>query len=561
MIENQLDGNLPQLDQSLVAPEAIEISRHTNELVIAFVAAVGVDIKIAEDAAEKRLNDMGYRIVRIRVTNDVLPLLDKRALIDFGPNHFERISTMMDVGNDARKKYGNSIIAEGVASAIRLSRTLKGCQEDKIAYFVHSLKHPDEVHRLRELYPRGFYLIGVHAPPATRQKHLINDRNLSPSQSQILMDRDKQESQKHGQKLVDTFHLADFFAGWQTSQKKIKKEKYKNFLHNNISRFIDIIFGHPNKTPTFDEYVMYLAFSASLRSADLSRQVGAVITKGREVLGIGANDCPKPNGGLYWPILKRDKLTFADIERGRDWTRGLDSNRAALINMKEDLLEDCKRIFGSLIRSEILTKKLDEKDADQIEKLLRRSVSRALENSPINDLTEFGRVVHAEMEALLSCARKGVSTVGAWLFSTTFPCHNCAKHIVASGIDRVVFIEPYLKSRAMTLHDDSIELSYPNPLKSRPTTRPSKVQFEPFVGIGPRRFFDLFSMNLGVGTTMKRKDGPSKAKKWSPAEAKIRIEMAADSYLDRESIAAEEFLKKIRKQNVVNQVIDPAAKL
>ncbi|MDN3612645.1 hypothetical protein QWZ16_23945 [Vibrio ostreicida] len=26
-----------------------------------------------------------------------------------------------------------------------------------------------------------------------------------------------------------------------------------------------------------------------------------------------------------------------------------------------------------------------------------------------------------------------------------FPCHNCAKHIVASGIKRVVYVEPYPK--------------------------------------------------------------------------------------------------------------------
>ena len=44
---------------------------------------------------------------------------------------------------------------------------------------------------------------------------------------------------------------------------------------------------------------------------------------------------------------------------------------------------------------------------------------------------------HAEMEALLSCARSGVSTRGATLYSTTFPCHNCAKHIIAAGVARV----------------------------------------------------------------------------------------------------------------------------
>ena len=64
-------------------------------------------------------------------------------------------------------------------------------------------------------------------------------------------------------------------------------------------------------------------------------------------------------------------------------------------------------------------------------------------------------MVHAEMEALLSCARSGVSPVGGTLYSTTFPCHNCAKHIVAAGLRRVVYVEPYPKSRAVEFFNRS----------------------------------------------------------------------------------------------------------
>lgn len=541
------DSDLPDSQPSLLPSEHVPPvdSGHSTELVIAFVAAVGVDLSIAEQAAESRLNDMGYRIVRIRVTDDVLPRLDPRARKNYGGDYFKRVGSMMDAGNAARKKYGNRIIAEGIAAAIRASRTEKGKSQSKAAYFVHSLKRPDEVQRLRELYPRGFYLIGVHAPPDTRRRHLIYERDLTASQAKELMDRDKQEPHNYGQNLVETFHLADFFVGWQDGRTKKETERYRQFLTNNIARFIDIIFSHPNRTPTFGEYAMFMAFSASLRSADLSRQVGAVITRGREILGAGANDCPKPSGGLYWPIFNVETLTFEDVVQGRDWTRGEDSNRRALIKLRDDLLDDAKKSFGELIRNEIWRTKIDEKSAEQMERLLTRTLSHALERSPIGDLTEFGRVVHAEMEALLSCARKGISTVGSSLFSTTFPCHNCAKHIVAAGVDRVVFIEPYLKSRAMTLHDDSIELSYPNPLRSPPKDRPSKVQFEPFVGVGPRRFFDLFSMKMGTGTELKRKEGPFKARKWSPSDAKIRIAMFVDSYLKREEEAALAFENKV----------------
>ena len=59
---------------------------------------------------------------------------------------------------------------------------------------------------------------------------------------------------------------------------------------------------------------------------------------------------------------------------------------------------------------------------------------------------------------MLSCARNGISTERTSLFTTTFPCHVCAKHIVGAGITRVVYVEPYPKNRALELHQDSIRL-------------------------------------------------------------------------------------------------------
>ena len=108
--------------------------------------------------------------------------------------------------------------------------------------------------------------------------------------------------------------------------------------------------------------------------------------------------------------------------------------------------------------------------------------------------------MHAEMEAILSCSRNGLSTVGTTLYCTTFPCHNCAKHIVAAGVDRVVYIEPYPKSKALSFHDDSITTS-------EEEMWDGLVLFDAFVGIGPRRFFDLFSMQLGSSYPLIRKNG------------------------------------------------------
>jgi dCMP deaminase len=47
------------------------------------------------------------------------------------------------------------------------------------------------------------------------------------------------------------------------------------------------------------------------------------------------------------------------------------------------------------------------------------------------------------MNAFLQAASFGVSTNGATLYSTTFPCSLCAKMAVNAGIERIVTISDY----------------------------------------------------------------------------------------------------------------------
>ena len=53
------------------------------------------------------------------------------------------------------------------------------------------------------------------------------------------------------------------------------------------------------------------------------------------------------------------------------------------------------------------------------------------------------RTVHAEMNALLQCACHGVASRGATLFTTSFPCLDCAKAIVQAGVEELVFRDAY----------------------------------------------------------------------------------------------------------------------
>ena len=144
------------------------------------------------------------------------------------------------------------------------------------------------------------------------------------------------------------------------------------------------------------------------------------------------------------------------------------------------------------------------------------------------------------MEALLACARNGLNTRNATLYATTFPCHNCTKHIVAAGISRVVYVEPYAKSKAQKLHNDSIAFGLVDHAEEQAAAR-KKVRFEPFIGVGPRRFFDLFSTRLGTGRHVPRKTKDGETVEWRLENAVPRRQMLPYSYLELEAAAAKHF--------------------
>jgi dCMP deaminase len=52
--------------------------------------------------------------------------------------------------------------------------------------------------------------------------------------------------------------------------------------------------------------------------------------------------------------------------------------------------------------------------------------------------TKYDLIVHAEMNAIIQCARNGVSPVGATIYSSFSPCIHCSLAIVQAGIVSVV---------------------------------------------------------------------------------------------------------------------------
>uniref|UniRef100_UPI0012F8CDA9 anti-phage dCTP deaminase n=1 Tax=Pseudomonas asplenii TaxID=53407 RepID=UPI0012F8CDA9 len=401
---------------------------------------------------------------------------------------------------------GDVVALLAIAEIIRVRNEELGAKFEKNAFILRSLKHPHEVETLRNIYGKGFFLISIYSPRDVRvtalteriSKSQFENASSTRAKAEELVARDEiEENTTLGQDVKDAFPLADLFING----------KDRHSLESQISRFLQILFGNVFLTPTRDEHGMYHARSAALRSADLNRQVGAAIlrTEG-DLVAVGCNDVPKAGGDLYWPEDKGDS---------RDFQKGMDS-------MAEERIQVIGEFLERLNKNGLLT--FPEKELDLsslVQQLVSGSKKSILKGTRVMSLLEFGRSVHAEMAALMSAARLGVSVRDATLYCTTFPCHMCARHIVASGVKRVVYIEPYPKSKAKQLHQDSISVDPSTPSIDH-------VNFEPFEGISPRQYQDIFDARES------RKDSNGRTTDWRSQGGTPRFSRFLNTYKDIE---------------------------
>lgn len=270
----------------------------------------------------------------------------------------------------------------------------------------------------------------------------------------------------------------------------------------------------------------------------------------RPLLSVGCNDVPKPGGGLYWPGISdnRDHIWGEDTnDKQRD---KIVSQLISKIEVQEKkrrstVADAVKQILGQTEKAEEkiaeVAAAMDRFDTENNE-ALRPDFRSAL------DITEYGRAVHAEMDALLTCARSGISPRQAILYTTTFPCHNCTRHIIAAGVRRVYYIEPYGKSRAEELHEDAIIVE--EKIFGKRPKGLKRVPFTHFVGIGPRRYFDLFSLSLSRGHELIRKKS-GRTVRFEASTTWIRLPLSPYNYLEKEQIAVE-ILDELYSQHLDN---------
>jgi len=482
-------------------PKMMSSSFDRPELVFGLVGALGTDLEKVEDALAQALLAVGYGHRTVRVSAQIATAYTEIGLAPL-PEGETPLDTLMDQG-DALRRYRNDGATTAAIAIAAISdqrhEDFQGedtprAERNSIATIIRQLKHPDEVDLLRSVYGARFVLLGVWTPRAERviatHRRL---RELSPNRDQTwydqqvprLMNRDEQDgSHPLGQRVRDTFELADAYialrAGYEVSDE--------------VGRVVRLLFGAPFETPTRDEQGMFQAFGARLRSSAGGRQVGAVVVDMEgELVASGTNDVPKAGGGQYWTGDRPDH---------RDFQGGVDFNDQEKLQVVLDLVERLSSTEDWL--------------SDDFQKLEVRTLAELalkpngpFHKSRVADLLEFGRILHAEMALICTAARRGNALAGLTMYTTTYPCHECARLIIGSGICRVVYVDPYPKSLVPRMYATEIGEGLPGD---------DKVAFEAFAGIAPRLFPNVFAM-----TGRERNPVTGEYVKWIPGEAQPRL--------------------------------------
>jgi len=490
-------------------------STHTNELVIALCGPIGSPMHaVAKKIKEMLEETFAYESCSIiKLSEFIEDDLAQQSGSSIAANDTEaiRIESLIAHGNEMRKTYGPSVLAELAVQQIRIDRQLNGRNSEtgqfvsrRICHIIDSIKNQEEMNLLRTVYREVLYVVGVFSPVATREQNLKN-KGLVTTDIARLMDRDSGEELAEGQTVGKTFPQCDFFLRMESATEAQLRSRVERFLH--------LILGTKIITPTRAETAMYAAASAAGNSACLSRQVGAAVTDPEgEVLATGWNDVPKPFGGLYQTDHEKDPNGERDM---RCWNK--DGGKCFNDQEKDGLAKQIIASLGSYISP-----------ANQA-----AAVKTVIGDKRLRGLIEFSRSIHAEMHAILNALKSCGSRVqNGMLFVTTYPCHSCARHIVASGVKTVFYIEPYKKSLATTLHDDAV---------SESESEFGKVRILPYDGVAPAMYLSLFRM----APDSRKLDG--KVIRVPPKDGKPRLEKSLEALPELEGLV----VKLLSEKNLV----------
>lgn len=300
------------------------------------------------------------------------------------------------------------------------------------------IRNPGESDWLRRQF-KNFFLVAVDAPPDVRWDRLARTpvwSGRSRAEFDAISARDAGAPEEWGQQVQQCVDQADYLI---RNDDHLGEAQVRQHFITAARDLIGLSMG-ADRRPSEDEFFMHLAYTSSLRSACLKRNVGAVIVMpGAErdldsrtrfrapssIVSVGYNENPD------WmdPCFLRYGNCFKDA-----W-------------MKEQIQVRAPRFCPKCGESLRLT----EWPARCANPDCRVSVIEAF--FPERGMTHC-TAIHAEVRAIRAAGDQPL--VGGRLYTTTFPCFLCAEEIIQSGVTEVVYVEAYPNPKAGELLTSSL---------------------------------------------------------------------------------------------------------
>lgn len=300
-------------------------------------------------------------------------------------------------------------------------------EEKKPTYVViDALRNPYEVLYFRERYS-SFYLMSVTTDEKVRRENLHNQQYTKAAiESMDSMENPEKEkdmeSAFYEQDIAKCVGLSDIFISHDGTPEKRNKD-----LKVQLIRFLSLML-HPGLiSPTPQERMMQLAFTAKLNSGCISRQVGAAVSDANfSVKSIGWNTAPQGQVpcslcGYNNLVNRLDDDAFSDYERN-----------------------DTK--FRETIEKVDAEYKKNERESVILENGLPHTFCfKDLYIQHTNKENQVHtRSLHAEENAFLQLAKYGsLGIEGGKLFVTASPCELCSKKSYQLGIKEIYYIDTY----------------------------------------------------------------------------------------------------------------------
>lgn len=340
---------------------------------------------------------------------------------------------LQDLGDKVRQ-YGTPFLIDktkrrhkftGRWLASIVDRYIHLCSEYK--YFVlESFRNPQELYYFREKYSY-FYLIAIGAEKKSRLKWT----GLKKDEFEKIEEREAEPIHKTDVCELDVDQCIDI------ADIVIRNSSNKNELFIKLLRYTAMILEPGSIKPTEDETKMHIAYTLSVRSNCLSRQVGAVIVN--------------PDGyiiGAGWNDVGEGQLSCG-IKQGKDY------NNRYLKNTNIKISPDEQNRYICIKKKYMDTQEQNDKKSGE---------------------SDYCPVLHAEENAILQLAKYySGGTQNGTMYSTTFPCTGCLKKISQVGINKIVFSEKYINP-LVELYKQSIK----------------NIQLIPFEGVKSYSYSKLF---------------------------------------------------------------------